>query len=220
MSMNFFLQLQQNFDWLYLPPLVVALVGGLLRFYRLPLALRYLVGVVAWSLTIELVAAALRLQHLPNLLLIPLDVVGELTLLALVYQAALRLAWLNRWLPVGLAVFAAYALLSVLATPGAIRFWANLQVTENCLLLLLVGLYFRQLLSQLVVRHLEREPLFWVSAGLFIYCLGKIQIVLFSDYLLQHYSQQLNLTVWGVHKVLILVLNSCYAVALWMRPQK
>lgn len=218
--MHFLLRIQQSAFWFTLLPLLVALVGGLLRFHRLPLALRYLVGAVAWSLAIELVATALRLQHLPNLLLIPLDVVGELTLLALLYQAVLRSPWLNRWLPVGLFLFAAYALLSVLAAPTAIKFRADLQVTENCLLLGLVVLYFRQLLSQLTVRHLEREPVFWVSAGLFIYCLGKIQIVLFSDYLLQRYSQQLNLTVWGVHLLLLVVLHTCYAVALWMRPQK
>ncbi|NML65260.1 hypothetical protein HHL22_08595 [Hymenobacter sp. RP-2-7] len=218
--MEFFLQLQQATPWLHLLPLLVALVGGLLRFYRLPLALRYLVGAVAWSLTIELAAAALRLQHLPNLLLIPLDVVGELTLLALMYQAALRSAALNRWLPIGLALFASYALLSMLDAPVAVKFRADLQITENCLLLALVVLYFRQLLSQLTVRRLEREPLFWVSAGLFIYCLGKIQIVLFSDYLLLHYSRQFNQAVWGVHKLLIMVLNSSYAVALWMRPRK
>ncbi|MGI4834147.1 MAG: hypothetical protein ACRYFK_11875 [Janthinobacterium lividum] len=218
--MIFFLHLQRAASWLPLLPLLAALVGGLLRFYRLPLALRYLLGAAAWSLTIELVARALILQHLPNLLLIPLDVVGELTLLALMYQAALRSAALNRWLPIGLALFAGYALLSVLAAPWAVKFRADLQVTENCLLLVLVVLYFRQLLSQLAVRHLEREPLFWVSAGLFIYCLGKIQIVLFSDYLLQHYSRQLNQAVWGVHLLLLLVLNSCYAVALWMRPQR
>lgn len=212
--------MNQVFYFVIVGMLVVALVGGLLRFYRLPLALRYLVGAVAWSLAVEVAATALRLQHLPNLLLIPLDAVGEFTLLALVYQAALRLRWLNRWLPVGLALFAGYALLSVLAAPVAVNYHVDLQVAESCLLLGLVVLYFRQLLSQLTVRHLEREPLFWVSAGLFIYCLGRVQIVLFSDYLLHRYSQQFNTTVWDVHRLLLLVLHTCYAIALWMRPQK
>jgi hypothetical protein len=198
----------------------VALVGGLLRFYRLPLALRYLVGAVAWSLTIEAAATTLRVYHQPNLLLIPLDVVGELTLLSLMYRAALNLSWLSRWLPVVLVGFVAYALLSTLTAPTAIRYRPDLQVTEICLLLALTVLYFRQLLSQLEVRHLEREPLFWVSAGLFIYCLGRLQIALFNDYLLHRYSRQLNLIVVDVHQLLLIVLHTSYALALWMRPRK
>lgn len=200
--------------------LLVAGAGGLLRFSRLPLAQRYLVGAVGWALLMEVTADAFAFRHQPNLFLIPFDVVGELTLLALAYRPVLRSAALHRWLPVGLAVFAAYALGSSVARPAALRFRPDLQVTEDCLLLLLVALYFRQLLSEMLVKQLEREPMFWVSTGLFIYCLGNIQIALFSNYLLQHYSRQLNSAVWNIHLLLILVLYGCYAIALWMRLPK
>ena len=200
--------------------LLVAGVGGLLHFHRLPPAQRYLLGVVGWALLIEVVARVLGFYHQPNLFLVPIDLVGELTLLALVYQAVLRSATFTRWLPVVLAVFAAYALFSSWLGPGTIRFRPDLQVTEDCLLLLLVGLYFRKLLNELVVKQLEREPMFWVSTGLFMYCLGNIQIALFSNYLLQRYSHQLNVNVWAVHALLVLLLYSCYALALWMRPPK
>lgn len=206
----------------FTPPLMllVAGVGGLLHYHRLPLAQRYLVGVVGWALLIEVVARVLGWYHRPNLFLIPLDMVGELTLLGLVYQSVLRSATFTRWLPAVLAVFATYALFTSWLGPSTIRFRPDLQVTEDCLLLLLVGRYFRKLLNELVVKHLEREPMFWVSTGVFMYCLGNIQIALFSNYLLQRYSHQLNVNVWAVHALLVLLLYSCYALALWMRPPK
>lgn len=205
---------------LVLVPLLLAGVGGLLRFHRLALPLRYLTGLVGWSLLIELTARLLQSYKVPNLFLIPIDLVGELTLLFLVYQAALRSKALNRWGPVVLALYAAYALFSVLAGPTTVRFRPDLQVTEDFLLLVLVGLYFRKLLSELRVQRLERDAIFCVSAGLFLYCLGNLQIALFSNYLLQRYSQQFNVNVWSIHALLILILYSCYALALWMRPQK
>lgn len=219
MTTALLLQIMRHPSWLVVLPLAVALVGGGLRFYRLPLALRYLVGVVAWSLLLELVALLLKLPHPPSLL-VPLGAVGELTLLVLLYQAVLHLPWLKRWLPVGFVVAAAGALLSGLASPAAGQLRLGLQVAENCLLLLLAVLYFRQLLHQLVVRHLEREPLFWLSAGLFIYCLGSLQLALFSEYLAQHAAPPPRQLVWLVDTLLLLVLNSCYAVALWMHPPK
>jgi len=84
----------------------------------------------------------------------------------------------------------------------------------------MVGLYFWKLLSELQVRYLAKEPMFWVSTGLLVYFLGYLQIALFSNYLLQHYSLQFNRNVWAVHTLLSIVLHSCYCVALWMRPQK
>lgn len=196
--------------------LAVAAVGGLLHYHRLELTRRYLVGVVGWALLIELTAKLFT----PNLFLIPIDIAGEFALLALVYQAALRSAAFSRWLPWLVGGLAASALVSGLARPGAVRFQPELQVLENILLLLLVVVYFRKLLNELTVKRLELDPVFWLSTGLFMYSLGSIQISLFSNYLLQRYSSHLNVAVWFVHALLVLILYSCYALALWMRPQK
>ena len=100
------------------------------------------------------------------------------------------------------------------------RFQPILMVSESLLLLLLPGLYFCKLLNELHVRNLVRDAIFWVSTGLLLYFLGKLLIGLFSNYLLAHYSKELNLWVWFVHAVLLFVLHSCYFRALWLHPQK
>ena len=203
-----------------LVPLAVAGVSGLLLFWRLPLALRYLAVLLWIGLLIEAVAAALQSKHLPNLFLIPIDAAGELWLLSLVYAQALQSAVYSRWRPWVAGTFVLYAALSSWLVTDPAQFRPALMVGESLLALLLPGLYFRKLLNELHVRNLGLDAMFWVSAGLLLYFLGKLLIGLFSNYLLRHYSMELNMWVWFVHAVLLFVLYSCYLRALWLRPQK
>lgn len=207
---------------LYLPllALLVAAAGGLWHYRRLPAQLRYLAGAVSWVLLVQCVAQLLVRYRLLTQHLAPIEAAGEFALLALAYRAALRSPAFSRWLPWLVGGLAVNALVSGLAESGASWFRPGLQVLESALLLVLVALYFRKLLSELAIGHLERDPMFWLSTGLLIYSLGSIQISLFSNYLLQCYSDQLRSTVWFAQALLALILYSCYALALWMRPQK
>lgn len=199
--------------------LVVGLMGAG-RFRGLSTGLRYLVGLVWFGLAVELASNLLRLQHRPNLLLIPVDAAGELWLLSLVYAYALQWPVFTRLRPWVAGSFVLYAGLSGVLLPETARFKPAVLVIESLLLLGMVGLYFRKLLNELQVLDLVRDPMFWVSSGLLLYCLGKVQIALFSNYLLLHYSLQLNLAVWDIHALLTVVLYFCYGRALWMHPQK
>ena len=125
------------------------------------------------------------------------------------------------WLVAAFVLFAALSSgLTVELSREAARFTPALQVIESLLVLGMAGLYFRKLLNELQVPNLIRDPMFWVSAGLVLHSLGKLLIALFSNYLLEHYSRQLSLTVWTINGVLTIVLYLCYLRALWMRPQK
>lgn len=207
---------------LYLPllALLVAAAGGLWHYRRLPGQLRYLAGAAGWVLLVWSATQLLVRLQLPAHYLEPLVAAGEFGLLALAYQAALRSPAFGRWLPWLVGGLAALALVSALAGPGARWRGAGLHGLESVLLLLLAALYFRKLLSELVIKHLERDPMFWLSTGLLIYSLGSIQVSLFSSYFGQDHSGQPSLTVRFVQALLALILYSCYALALWMRPQK
>lgn len=191
---------------------------GLVRFRRLPVGLRYLAGLVWLGLAVEIVAAIFHQRHLSNLFLIPFDAAGELWLLSLVYGWALHSATYSRWRPWVAGAFVVYAMLDswLLAEPGQFR--PALLVIESLLALGLVALYFGKLLRELHVVRLRRDPMFWVSAGSLLYFLGKLLIGLFSNYALQHYSQELNQWIWLVHALLLNVCYGCDAIALWLRP--
>jgi hypothetical protein len=199
--------------------MAVAGVIGLVRFRRLPPNMHYLAALIGFVLPMNLLGFMLLSQHRSNLFLMPVYAVGELWLLALVFRHTLQWPAFSRALPWLVGGFAAYALFDSLTAGNLAGFRPGQQVIQALLLLVLVGLYFRKLLRELRVKHLRREPMFWVSAGLVIYNLGYLQIAIFSNYLLQ-YSQQLNANVWMVHSLLFIILYACYCLALCLPQQK
>lgn len=199
--------------------LALAVLIGSWRFRQLPINLRYLMALVGLEVITEILSGILNFYHKPNLFINPLFAAGELWLLALVYDKTLRDPKFSRVRPWVAGAFVVYCLLDIILKPEVARFKPALQLVESALLLSLVALYFRKLMQELRVTQLDLEPMFWVSIGLVINNLGKSQIYLFSNYLLTHYSNQLNLNIWAIHALLLAVLYSCYLVALWIRPQ-
>jgi hypothetical protein len=205
----------------------VLLVDGLLglwRFRTLPPPLRWLVGLIWFGLVMEVVSQIAATLYHSNLWTIPIDAAGELVLISMVFGRALNSPAFTRVWPWIAAAFVGCAVLSsgltVEISREAAHFKPALQVVEGLLILGMAGLYFRKLLNELQVLSLARDPMFWVSAGLVLYSLSKLLIALFSNYLLAHYSQRLNMTVWTVNGLLTIVLYLCYLRALWLRPQK
>jgi len=199
--------------------LVAAFAVGLSKYKRLPANLRYLVALLGLEVATELAGALLRYYHQPNLFIIPIFVAGEVWLLALLYDKALSWNAFSRLRPWLAGGFVAYCALDTLLAPEVARFKPTLLVLESLLVLGLVALYFRKLLSELRVTNLGLEPMFWVSIGLVINHLGSLQIYLFSNFTLSHYSTRLNVNMWDIHALLLVVLYSCYLVALWIRPR-
>lgn len=201
-------------------PVILAGAIGLYRLRYLKTGpLRYLLLLTGLTLLAELVSRLLWMQHRPNLFMQPIHTVGEFSLLLLLYREVLQSAWFSRVVPWLVGGFALYALTNSLLTPDLLHFSSVLKVVESVVILGCIVLFFRKLLNELTVEHLEREPLFWVSLGQLLYFLGDIHIFLFSNYLL-HYSKQFNMTVWAIHAVLYMLLYCCYCLALWLHPRK
>lgn len=207
-------------DWLSMTVIIGAGISGLVRWRRLPRSLQYVAVLTLFELPLEVLGFGLLLLKRANLFLMPIYTVGELVILGLLYERNLKSAFFTRALPWVLAGFTAYVVADSLSGPGPHWFRPGQQVLQSMLVLGMVALYFRKLLNELQVKSLEREPMFWVSTGLVIYFLGYLQIALFSNYLLSHYSSQFNINVWSVQVLLSIVLHSCYTLALWIRPQK
>jgi hypothetical protein len=205
---------------LTLLPVAVAALIGLLRYRQLAPALRPLaIGIGAFLLPLGLLGLGLLLLHRNNLFIIPIYSIGELWMLALVYNRALQSPTFTRLWPWLVGGFAVYALLDSWVVSKFAAFRPSQQVMQSILVLGLVALYFRKLLSELRVARLTQEPMVWVSTGLLIYFLGYLQIALYSNYLLR-YSLQLNMNIWAVHSWLFIVLYCFYSRALWLTPPK
>jgi hypothetical protein len=205
------------FKYLSLVPVIVATMVAIVRFHRLPAALRCVAGLVFFSDFVEIVSRVLGARQQSNLFLLPIDTLAEFGLLAWMYRLALRPSAVSRLLPAVVAVFALASLFSY-ANPASLYEFNSVQrFAESLLIIGLVLLYFYKVIRELVIVHLEREPLFWVSVGLLLYFSGNVFIFVSSNYVLQH-SKSLSLRLWNIHELLYMVLYGLYAWALWMKP--
>ena len=200
-------------------PLVGACVVGLARYRRLETTRRYLVWLSGLALLVTGVAAWFQHQHRPNLFLAPIDTAIELTLLALMYRRALGALAVARYLPLGIGLFLLGTALSYSPRLDTVQFSPVQHFIESLAVLALAGLYLWQLLQPpITLAPLEREPMFWVSAGAILYFAGNSLIFLTSNLTLLH-SRELSLNVWAVHAMLYSFLNGFYIVALCVNPE-
>jgi hypothetical protein len=209
--------------WLLYISVIVAGVSGIVRYRGLPLALRYVALVAGFDMLMELtMMAVIKVLHQKsNLFMIPVYSVGEVVLLSLAYREVLQSSQFNRIMPWVVGLFSAYALADGWIGLGVVHYATGVQITSDLLQFGLAALYFWKLLNELHVESLRREPFFWVSVGLVVYVLGDLLITLFSNYLLAHYSHQTQvIVILVVRPWFVIALYCCYALALWMRPQK
>lgn len=78
-------------------------------------------------------------------------------------------------------------------------------------------LYFAKLLQTLEVKYLEREPMFWVASGFLIYFSGNLLMWFAIDFIT--YNYYFFNSIYRITKVLTLLLNVLFIVALVLNPQ-
>jgi hypothetical protein len=195
----------------------IATLVAVARFKRLGPALRCLAGLLVFETFIELLSRAMLALGHPNLFLLPIDTLVEFGLLAWMYRRVFWPSAVSRWLPAVVVVFSLVSLFSYTRPDNLLHFNAVQRFAESFLVLGLVLLYFYKVIRELVIIQLEQEPMFWVSVGVLLYFSGNVFIFVSSNYVIQH-SETLSLRLWNIHGLLYMVLNSLYAVALWISP--
>ncbi len=199
-------------------PLAGACAVGLVRYRRLETTRRYLVWLSWLALLVTGVAAWFASHHRPNLFLAPIDTAIELTLLGLMYRRALEPLAVARYVPPGIGLFLLGTALSYSPRLDTVQFSPVQHFIESIAIMGLALYYLRQLLQPPVtMAPLEREPMFWVSAGALLYFAGNSLIFLTSNLTLAH-SRAMSMSVWAVHALLYSFLNGFYIVALSVTP--
>lgn len=202
--------------------IVVALVG-IWRYRQLTLPMRFIAWLVCFDATTELTAHTLTVlaPSGSNLFLYPVSLGGEGLLLTLAYRQALASPRLSRMLLIALAVYLLFIMAQAWLKLGTAQYFVAAQVVSNLFMLGLAALYFRKLLNDLYMTQLRHDPFFWISVGLVIYTLGNMFIALSSDYVMAHYSIDIQrFVLLGVRNLFNIELYIIYLVALWMRPPK
>lgn len=117
-----------------------------------------------------------------------------------------------------LFVFLVFAIFDAFLWNGLDNFNSFSRPLASFLLLFFALTFLYKTLQELKIKYLEREPLFWISIGVLIYCSGSLFIFLFTNYVKT--SNESLLTIWGIHAIFNIILNLTYVVALWIKPVK
>lgn len=199
--------------------MVAACVVGVARYRRFDAVRRYLVWLSLLALVVTIASMWLAHHKRPNLVLAPIDTAIEFTMLALMYRRTLWPSAVARYLPVAIVIFLLGSALDFRPRLDTVEFSPVQHVVESVVVLGLVAIYFRRkLIPPITLAPLEREPMFWVSAGLLLYFSGNILIFLSSNIVL-HLSHEMSRHVWTIHALLYAFLNLFYVVALCVEPR-
>ncbi len=200
---------------------VAAGILGLVRYRQLVPSLRWLALLACFDAAAELTGDTLRevLGFRNTMFLMPFTVAGEIILQTLLYRQVLRSATFNRIVPWLLGLFCFYALLNSSVVTVVTTNSVSLEIVSNLIQISLAGLYFQKLLNELQIENLRRDPFFWFSISLAVYGLGNMLIYLFSNYMLAHYSVNLQkIIMWGVRNLFNVQFYLAYILVLWARP--
>lgn len=139
---------------------------------------------------------------------------GEIITVSLAYYFALNGRKLKKAL-LGLAALALIISLldSVFWNPFLTSFNSYGQAASSVLTLLLVLLYFRQLLNELRVVSLEHDPLFLASVGFLLYYAGTFFYFLVQNYIVTDETSWMS---WPVHGLLNILNNTLFALCFWL----
>ena len=182
--------------------------------------MRYLVVLTLLAIVITAISTTLQQHKRPNLFLAPIDTAIEFTLLALMYRRTLRELPFSRFILAGIAAFLLATAVTYRPRLDTAEFSPLQHFIEGVVILTFVFFFFlREVQRKVVTKHLERDPMFWVSTGLLLYFSGNLLIFLTSNLLLK-YSLAVSRHVWGIHAVLYAFLNVFYCIALGIAPRR
>ncbi len=112
--------------------------------------------------------------------------------------------------------FLIFILIDMIWISGIAQFNSYSTAIEGLILIFFALIFFYKTLHELKIRFLEREPLFWISAGVLLYFSSSLFIFLFSNYV--NSSTTALFIIWGIHGIFSILLNVFYSTALWVRP--
>ncbi|MEM9921823.1 MAG: hypothetical protein AAF990_27210 [Bacteroidota bacterium] len=153
-----------------------------------------------------------------NLFLFHLYTLAESLLIGVLYRKELKSTVGQKTIDGLLIVFVVFTIFSTVFIEPLDKFNAYVRAVESLLIIFLTIAFFYKIMKEVVIKRLERLPLFWMSVGLLIYFSAGLFIFIFSNYILP--SVKLSYTFWGIHAILNIMLNLFYIITLLVSAQK
>ena len=119
-----------------------------------------------------------------------------------------------------LVLFAVFSLGNILFVQGFYKFNTNILKLGSFFMILLSCLYFTELLSKEEPVNFFREPMVWLTAGVFLFNTGEFFYSLFSDYLIKNHLDRPRRIFADINNKLIWVLYTCIIISILCTEKK
>ncbi|MBN8679584.1 MAG: hypothetical protein J0M29_15245 [Chitinophagales bacterium] len=140
----------------------------------------------------------------------PLEFICILWFYSLVLVSLAKRKWFV-WLGLGFAVLSA---LNTAFLQPALTFNTYARSLEGILVIILCLSWCYQTLTEMKIRALQQDPVFWTNTGFLLYFSGNVLLFAFSNYIL-NINHALNQYIWAFHALFSILLYFFITIGLW-----
>ena len=203
----------------------IPLLVGLFFFRRLNRSQRLLFLLVLASCIVETIASMMTAYKFSNNLYVYNSyTIINLNIVFLIYLALFKPR--TKSVLTGFLILAnGFALLNAIFLQPFNTFNSNTLVLVSVILLIMALSYFYRLMTDVKFHKLERDPLFWLSAGIIMYYSSATVLFIYSNHVIAYdpndpNSELLFLASWGLNSIFNLILVTAYTITLWVKALK
>lgn len=191
---------------------------SIFRYKTYDASLRWLSKLLYITSLIEVTAVILGKYGIVNLPLLHLYTPIEFALLSLVFYYHFDGdSLLRQVIKILIIAFSIFAVYNSFYLQSIYTFNTYARTLSSILLIIYVFCYFYSIMAQLQVKYLEKEPMFWISVGILIYCSANLFLFIYSNIILD--KENLLYVMWISHAIFNILKNITYAIALWIHPK-
>ena len=112
-----------------------------------------------------------------------------------------------------LVTFLLFAILNAIFLQKIDTFNTYARGLESLIMIALSLMAFNKIIIELDTRYPTSQPVFWVNSAVLFYFSGNLVVFVMSNYISG--DNKLLLVSWGIHAILMAILNSFIAIGLW-----
>ncbi|MCP9763543.1 hypothetical protein [Lacihabitans soyangensis] len=139
--------------------------------------------------------------------------VVEFSIFWLFYYRFFKVFYSPLGMKVLLVTFLLFAILNAIFLQKINTFNTYARGFESLIMIALSLMAFNKIIVELDTRYPTSQPVFWVNSALLFYFSGNLVVFVMSNYISG--DNKLLLVSWGIHAILMAILNSFIAIGLW-----
>lgn len=187
---------------------------AIFRYRHLGVAMRAIAAYVFLSGITQLSSSYLNGQKQNNLWLLHLYTPLEFACIVWFYGTVLQ-GFVKKtvfvWIGVGFAILSG---LNSWFLQDPMTFNTYARSLEGILVIILCLMWCYKTLTEMKIKQLQQDPVFWVNTGFLLYFSGNVLLFAFSNYILG-INRALNLYIWAFHALFSILVYFFISIGLW-----